>query len=109
MIGREISANCRTLLSGALCSVEAQYFTMGRDLLPIHEARTPATQSTTVGSAKDLREPATRPDQASVRRSLEDIEKEHILRVLESTDGIIDGPTGAAQILALHASTLRAR
>jgi transcriptional regulator with GAF, ATPase, and Fis domain len=29
--------------------------------------------------------------------------------VLESTDGIIDGPTGAAQILALHPSTLRAR
>jgi formate hydrogenlyase transcriptional activator len=83
--------------------------TMGRDLLPIHEARAPATQSTTVGPAKDLREPATRPDQASVRRSLEDIEKEHILRVLESTDGIIDGPTGAAQILALHPSTLRAR
>lgn len=83
--------------------------TMGRDLLPIHEARAPATQSTTVGPAKDLREPAMRPDQASVRRSLEDIEKEHILRVLESTDGIIDGPTGAAQILALHPSTLRAR
>src|SRR5579864_7789370 len=25
MIGREISANCKMLLSGALCSVEAQY------------------------------------------------------------------------------------
>src|SRR5579864_1671187 len=83
--------------------------TMGRDLLPIHEARAPATQSTTVGSAKDPREPAMRPDQPSVRRSLEEIEKEHILRVLESTDGIIDGPTGAAQILDLHPSTLRAR
>lgn len=81
--------------------------TMGRDLLPIHEARAPATQSTT--ATKDPREPATKPDQASIRRSLEDIEKEHILRVLESTDGIIDGPTGAAQILALHPSTLRAR
>ena len=81
--------------------------TMGRDLLPITVA-TPATQ-TTPGSTAALRERSNPGEPGSIRRSLESIEKEHILRVLTSTGGVIDGPKGAAQILALHPSTLRAR
>jgi formate hydrogenlyase transcriptional activator len=83
--------------------------TMSRDFLPIQDARAPATQTVPAADSNDPRDSATRPDQANVRRSLEDISKEHILRVLDSTGGIIDGPAGAAQILALHPSTLRAR
>lgn len=79
--------------------------TMGSDLLPIPEgilALEAAAASGSTGRESSGGTPA-------VQRSLEDIEKEHILRVLESTRGIIDGPSGAAQILALHPSTLRAR
>ena len=83
--------------------------TMGPDLLPIAEAHPAVTQLPTKGAAGDLREPSNRANQPSGQRSLEAIEKEHILRVLDSTGGIIDGPKGAAQILALHPSTLRAR
>lgn len=90
-----------------LCS--GSILTMGRDLLPIAETRAPLTRPTAGGGAVDLREPSDVRDQPMVQRSLEAIEKEHIIRVLDSTGGIIDGPKGAAQILALHPSTLRAR
>jgi transcriptional regulator with GAF, ATPase, and Fis domain len=44
-----------------------------------------------------------------VVKSLEDIEKEHIIRVLEQTGWRIEGPSGAAHLLRLKPSTLRAR
>lgn len=79
---------------------------MGHDLLPVAEIKTPATQSVRDAVVAARSKP---PDQSTAQRSLRAIEKEHILRVLDSTGGIIDGPKGAAQILALHPSTLRAR
>jgi Nif-specific regulatory protein len=41
--------------------------------------------------------------------SLQDVERAHILRVLAETNGIIEGPRGAARILGLHPNTLRFR
>jgi len=43
------------------------------------------------------------------RRSLRDVEREHILRVLEQTNWKVSGKEGAAEILGLDRSTLRAR
>jgi DNA-binding NtrC family response regulator len=40
---------------------------------------------------------------------LEDVERVHIIRVLEETNWMIDGPRGAALILGLHPNTLRSR
>lgn len=40
---------------------------------------------------------------------LEDMERSHIMRVLEETSWMIDGPRGAALILGLHPNTLRSR
>jgi transcriptional regulator with GAF, ATPase, and Fis domain len=42
-------------------------------------------------------------------KSLQEIESEHILRVLERTKQRIDGPKGAAAILKINPSTLRSR
>ena len=39
--------------------------------------------------------------------SLEDIQRQHILRVLERTGWIISGPNGAGAILNVHPNTLR--
>lgn len=39
--------------------------------------------------------------------SLEDVQRQHILRVLERTGWVISGPYGAAAILNLHPNTLR--
>jgi transcriptional regulator with GAF, ATPase, and Fis domain len=47
--------------------------------------------------------PAARP------QSLEDLQRLHILEVLQSTGGIVEGARGAATILGLHPNTLRSR
>jgi len=40
---------------------------------------------------------------------LEDLERAHIIHVLDETNWMIDGPRGAALILGLHPNTLRSR
>jgi formate hydrogenlyase transcriptional activator len=42
-------------------------------------------------------------------RTLEEVEREHIRRILEETSGIISGPKGAAAILGMNPNTLRSR
>jgi PAS domain S-box-containing protein len=41
--------------------------------------------------------------------NLEEVERSHILTVLQQTNWVIDGPRGAAKILGLHPNTLRSR
>jgi transcriptional regulator with GAF, ATPase, and Fis domain len=41
--------------------------------------------------------------------TLEDVERNHILTVLRTTDWRISGPNGAAKMLGLNPSTLRSR
>ena len=47
--------------------------------------------------------------QHSVQASLEAVEKQHIMNVLEAADWRISGPQGAATILGINPSTLRFR
>jgi len=42
-------------------------------------------------------------------KSLEQVEKDYIIRVLHSSEGKIDGKGGASEILKLHPNTLRSR
>ena len=42
-------------------------------------------------------------------RTLEEVERAHILAVLDSTNGVIAGASGAAAILSMHPSTLHSR
>lgn len=44
-----------------------------------------------------------------VTRTLKDLERTHVLRVLQETRFVIDGKRGAAAILGLHPNTLRLR
>jgi transcriptional regulator with GAF, ATPase, and Fis domain len=41
--------------------------------------------------------------------TIEEVDRDHILRVLETTRGVVEGPRGAARILGLNANTLRSR
>jgi formate hydrogenlyase transcriptional activator len=41
--------------------------------------------------------------------TLQEVERAHILRVLEDSFWVIDGPRGAARVLGLHPNTLRSR
>ena len=48
-------------------------------------------------------------DSLWVVKSLEEVEREYIVRTLENTGWRIEGPSGAARILGLNPSTLRTR
>jgi DNA-binding NtrC family response regulator len=46
---------------------------------------------------------------AAAGGTLEDVERAHILRILESTRWVIEGERGAGRVLGLNPSTLRGR
>jgi len=54
-----------------------------------------------------LKEPAK--DLPATQKTLEEVERDHIVRVLEQTNWRVSGNNGAAEILGLNRSTLRAR
>jgi formate hydrogenlyase transcriptional activator len=70
---------------------------LGRDLLP------------TTGAEYEREEEIAPGNGSQPGSSLESIEKNHILQVLKQTQGVIEGPRGAAKILNLHPNTLRSR
>ncbi|MBV9180555.1 MAG: sigma 54-interacting transcriptional regulator [Acidobacteria bacterium] len=49
------------------------------------------------------------PSAESAQISLEQVEKRHILNILEQTSWVVEGDRGAAKILDLHPNTLRSR
>src|SRR5262245_53743168 len=51
---------------------------------------------------------SARPDRSRTER-LRDVERLHILSVLKSTGGVVEGAKGAAMILGMHPNTLRSR
>lgn len=64
------------------------------------------------GPAIEIDESFLRPGIDSKTQSeetLEDVERSHILRVLEQTNWVIDGKRGAASILGINPNTLRSR
>ena len=48
-------------------------------------------------------------DLTTTQKTLEEVERYHIVRVLEQTNWKVSGKNGAAEILGLNRSTLRAR
>jgi chemotaxis protein methyltransferase CheR len=48
-------------------------------------------------------------DLSTTQKKLEAVEREHIVRILEQTQWKVSGKNGAAEILGLNRSTLRAR
>jgi len=54
--------------------------------------------------------PAARPPSPAVlERTLEQVEREHIIATLQSTKWLVEGEQGAARALGLHPNTLRSR
>lgn len=73
---------------------------VGTDILPEHLHTERPTTSTPTGGL---------PSEAPAARSLESVERGHILAVLTETRWVIEGPGGAALKLNLHPNTLRGR
>jgi chemotaxis protein methyltransferase CheR len=63
------------------------------------------------GPKLHLADELKKPDKGftEANRTLEDVEREYIVRVLEKTDWKVSGQNSAAEILGLNRSTLRAR
>jgi transcriptional regulator with GAF, ATPase, and Fis domain len=80
-----------------------------RELQNVIERAVINTQGSTLQLADTLEEPAGVDSNEDKRRSLQDIERESILRVLDETEGKIEGKNGAAELLGLNPSTLRGK
>src|SRR2546426_3514697 len=89
--------------------------TLDKGLFPVAQHKTTSAASEPIPKPAAIRPdsgtPFGRPTKEvpSPPRPLEEVESDHIIAALEHTVGIIDGPKGAAKILELHPSTLRAR
>jgi formate hydrogenlyase transcriptional activator len=66
---------------------------LGTDLLPLEDSDIRVESESTAGTKNN--------------DSLEEVQRQHILRVLERTAWVISGPRGAGAILDLHPNTLR--
>ncbi|MGH9538373.1 MAG: sigma 54-interacting transcriptional regulator [Terriglobales bacterium] len=73
---------------------------LGRDLLPLSAEAAMEDDSVVTAGGKSSN---------GESRSLEQVEKRHILEVLRQTEWVIEGESGAAEILDLHPNTLRSR
>ena len=68
----------------------------------------PILSSTTDGEFMAMSAPDN--EQASTRSlTLDEVDRNHILAVLQQTGGVIDGPKGAAKMVNIHPNTLRHR
>ena len=67
---------------------------------------TPSALSATPNGAS---EEVTPKSQSAAIATLAEVEREYILRTLGQTNGIVEGPKGAARLLNLHPNTLRHR
>ena len=80
-----------------------------RELASVIERAVINSSASKLVLAEDLLRGADKESNGEPLKNLQDIEREHIIRVLEKTRWRIAGPKGAAAILELNPSTLRSR
>jgi DNA-binding NtrC family response regulator len=79
-----------------------------RELANVIERAVIGSRGPTLFLAEPL-EPPRAIEPAPDWKSLEEVEREYILRVLEGTGGRLEGQNGAARVLGVNPSTLRGR
>ena len=94
------------VIERALVLSQGGVLDIGSDFLPALElppvARPAAAAVGPVATPRDTTAP-------SGSGTLEGVERAHILATLAQTNWVIEGPRGAARILAMHPNTLRSR
>jgi len=96
LVERAVIRSDNGVLSNPLLSTEAprcHVLKFGADLVPMEESRR-------IIESKAMHDPVS-------TDSLEEIQRQHILRVLERTGWVISGPNGAGAVLNVHPNTLR--
>ena len=89
----------QNVIERALVLSQGSVLELDRDLLPLQ-----GRLETVDESARPAGPPAS-----SKLFTLEEMERDHVLTVLERTGWVIEGNLGAAKILAVHPNTLRSR
>jgi formate hydrogenlyase transcriptional activator len=82
---------------------------LGPDFLPVDVSSRNATHASTAQNTEDTVAQPAGTGSSPIPLSLEEVERRHILSVLEHTRWVINGDKGAAIILGIHPSTLRSR
>jgi formate hydrogenlyase transcriptional activator len=105
----------QNVIERAVVLSQASVLELDRDLLPASTPEDDGRRLThdppVVWPAIRETEPASPPvgQTPSGLATLKEMERQHILAALRQTDGVIQGPKGAARILNLHPNTLRSR
>jgi len=104
-VGKRISS-----ISPAILKVMQEHHWPGnvRELANVIERAVINTQGPVLRLVDHFEKPSVQ-DRSQVNKTLEEMEKEYILRILDSTGWRIEGRRGAAKILGLNPSTLRTR
>jgi formate hydrogenlyase transcriptional activator len=80
-----------------------------RELQNVIERAAILARSSVVEIDEALDQRLTESGQPAPIMTLQEVERAHILRILEEAFWVIDGPRGAARLLGLHPNTLRSR
>lgn len=95
------------LSPGSVLTLERDLFpALGSSQLAAAAAIATGTVHLAAGEIADAAQPSSA---HGVSSTLEDVERRHILEVLDQTKWVIEGRRGAAQVLNLHPNTLRSR
>ncbi len=95
----------QNVIERAVVMADRPVLSLGPDLLPA----TAATAGRAVQNGQATSAARASAMSASPPASLEEMARRHIQAVLDRTQGVIEGPRGAAKILNLHPNTLRSR
>jgi PAS domain S-box-containing protein len=80
-----------------------------RELANVIERAVIYTQGDVLSVGDVFEQTRDQPQSSTTLKSLEEVEREYILHVLEHTSWRIEGPRGAAKLLGMNPSTLRTR
>jgi len=94
----------QNVIERAVILSQSSVLELDPDLVPVLKLADSSGFRDTSSEAPQLATPAT---PASV--TLEDVERAHIIAILNQTGGVVEGQRGAAGILGLHPNTLRHR
>nr|WP_049756805.1 sigma 54-interacting transcriptional regulator [Geobacter metallireducens] len=108
--GRKLGKSIRRIPAGVMKSLQAYDWPGNvRELENVIERAAINTVGPSLQLLDNLKSSLVTEKTAAPRLTLEEAERSHILQVLADTNGRIEGPKGAALILGINHSTLRAR
>ena len=99
----------QNLIERGVVMASGPVLTIDSGLLPAATNDPSLTKSQSPIPAQSLTQPDGQSSQPLQSTSLEDLERQHILKILSQTQWVIEGEKGAAKMLNLHPNTLRSR